>query len=158
MIHADVLADQWRTYSEGAAAAAGRNADPADWCVSRNIFVADTTAEARKRARGNSLGSCIQYILDLTDRTSGSGLAMWKPDPAMSDAECNLDYFMDQVIIAGDPDEVANQILALRERVGAFGNLVLVAHDWDDRDAWLRSMELFSSEVVPRLDRALTRQ
>ena len=113
--------------------------------------MADSTAEARKLARGNSLGSCIQYILDLTDRTSGSGLAMWKPNPAMSDDDCNLDYFMDQVIIAGDPDEVTRQILALRERVGPFGTLVLVAHDWDDRDTWLRSLELFSSEVVPRL-------
>ena len=154
MIHAEVLADQWRTYSEGAAEA-GRTADAADWCVSRNIFVADSTAEARKLARGNSLGSCIQYILDLTDRTSGSGLALWKPDPEMSDRDCNLDYFMDQVVIAGDSDEVANQILSLRESVGPFGTLVLIAHDWDDRAAWLHSLELFSNEVVPKLDRAI---
>ena len=76
---------------------------------------------------------------------------MWKPNPAMSDDDCNLDYFMDQIVIAGDPDEVTKQILALRERVGPFGTLVLTAHDWDDRATWLHSLELFSSEVVPRL-------
>ena len=154
MVHTEVLVDQWKTYAEGAAEA-GRLADPADWCVARNIFVADSTAEARKLARGNSLGSCIQYILNLTDRTSGSGLAMWKPKPEMSDRDCNLDYFMDQIVIAGDPDEVTKQILTLRERVGPFGTLVLTAHDWDDRARWLHSLELFSSEVVPKLDRAI---
>ncbi len=154
MVHTDVLIDQWKTYAAGAASA-GRQADPAAWCVSRNVLVADSTAEARRLARGNSLGSCIRYILDLTNRHSGSGLAMWKPQPEMTDDECNLDYFMDEVIIAGDPDEVTRQLLELREQVGPFGTLVLVAHDWDDRDRWIRSLELFAREVVPAFNRAI---
>jgi alkanesulfonate monooxygenase SsuD/methylene tetrahydromethanopterin reductase-like flavin-dependent oxidoreductase (luciferase family) len=153
MIHADVLNDQWRTYADGAAAA-GRSADPADWSVSRNIFVADSTAEAQKLARTNSLGKCIQYILDLTERTSPTGLAMWKPSPKMAEEDCNLDYFMDQVVIAGDPEHVTKQLSELRERIGPFGKLVLVAHDWDDRQRWLRSLELFASEVIPAYNRA----
>ena len=154
MLHPEVLVDQWKTYAAGAASA-DRQADAADWCVSRNILVADSTAKARKLGRTNSLGACIQYILDLTSRISGSGLKMWKPDPEMSDDDCNLDYFLDEVIIAGDPDDVTNQLLELRERIGAFGTLVLVAHDWDDRDFWIRSLELFTREVVPRLNRAI---
>ncbi len=51
-----------------AAAATGRSAHPADWCVSRNVFVADSTEEARRLARSNSLGRCIEYILELTPR------------------------------------------------------------------------------------------
>ena len=154
MIHDDVLADQWKTYVEGAASA-GRRADPSDWSISRNIFVADTTAEARKLAAGNSLGTCIQYILDLTQATAPTGVDMWKRDPGQSDADCNLDYFMDEVIIAGDPEEVTTRLLALRERVGDFGSLVLVAHDWDDRQRWLRSLELFAEEVAPRFNAAI---
>ena len=154
MLHEEVLVDQWKTFVEGAAPS-GRQVDPSDWCVSRNVLVADTTAEAQKLARNNSLGSCIRYILDFTNRTSGRGLAMWKPDPRMSDDDCNLDYFMDQVIIAGDPEHVSRQILELRERIGPFGTLVLVAHDWDDRDLWIRSLELFAYEVAPRLNRAI---
>jgi len=67
----------------------------------------------------------------------------------MSEADCNLDYFMDQVIIAGDPEHVTNQLVELRERVGPFSKLVHVAHDWDDRERWLRNLELFTTEVLP---------
>jgi alkanesulfonate monooxygenase SsuD/methylene tetrahydromethanopterin reductase-like flavin-dependent oxidoreductase (luciferase family) len=150
MIAAEALIEQWATY-RNAAAAAGRRAAPADWRVARNVFVADTTTEARGLARANSLGQCIQYILELTRR--GPGIAMWKRDPQQTDAECNLDYFLDEVLIVGDPPEVCRQLRELRERVGDFGTLVLVAHDWDDRTRWLHSMELFVNEVVPALER-----
>jgi alkanesulfonate monooxygenase SsuD/methylene tetrahydromethanopterin reductase-like flavin-dependent oxidoreductase (luciferase family) len=148
MISAEVLAEQTRCYRDGAAAA-GRTATAADWRVSRNVFVAETTDEARRLARSNSLGRCIEYILDLTRR--GPGVGMWKRNPDQSDADCNLDYFMDEIIIAGDPDVVARQIRDLRQRVGDFGTLVLVAHDWDDKRQWINSLELFSKHVMPQL-------
>lgn len=141
MISAEVLAEQWQSYREGAAAG-DRQATAADWRVGRNVFVADTTAEACRLARGNSLGWCIQYILELTRR--GPGVGMWKRNPEQSDAECNLNYFLDEVLIVGDPAEVSRRLLALRDRVGDFGTLVLVAHDWDDKGRWLRSLELFA--------------
>jgi alkanesulfonate monooxygenase SsuD/methylene tetrahydromethanopterin reductase-like flavin-dependent oxidoreductase (luciferase family) len=148
MISAEVLADQWKWYQQSAQQV-GREAGPRDWRVSRNVFVADTTEEARTLARENSLGRCIDYILELTRR--GPGVGMWKRNEQQADEECNLDYFMDEVIIAGDPDHVASQVNVLREQVGDFGTLVLVAHDWDDRDKWLHSLELFSRDVVPQI-------
>ena len=155
MLHPQVLREQWNTYAE-AAIAAGRTADPANWAVARNVFVADSTRDARRLAQGNSLGSCIQYILDLTRATAPSGVAMWKRDEAQADSDCTLDYFMDDVIIAGDPDHVTRQLLELREQIGPFGSLVLTAHDWDDRDRWAHSLELFANEVVPALNKAIS--
>ncbi|HTI51421.1 MAG TPA: LLM class flavin-dependent oxidoreductase, partial [Planctomycetaceae bacterium] len=149
MIAPEVLREQAQCYRAGAAAA-GREATPADWRVARNVYVAETTAEARQLARQNSLGRCIQYILDLTRR--GPGVGMWKRNPDQPDADCNLDYFMDEVIIAGDPDHVAREIRALRQDVGEFGTLVLVAHDWDDKRRWLKNLELFSRHVMPQLN------
>ncbi|HEY2249751.1 MAG TPA: LLM class flavin-dependent oxidoreductase [Planctomycetaceae bacterium] len=149
MISAEVLIDQWATYRR-AASAAGRQAVPSDWRVARNVFVAETTREAREIARGNSMGQCIQYILDLTRR--GPGVGMWKRNSDQTDDACNLDYFLDEVLIVGDPPEVTRQLLELREKVGDFGTLVLVAHDWDDRSRWLRSLELFAKEVRPTLE------
>ena len=148
MISAEVLADQWATYRSGAQEA-GRQATPADWRVARNVFVAETTAEAQRLARNNSMGKCIQYILDLTRR--GPGVGMWKRNAEQADVDCNLDYFMDEVLIVGDPPEVTRQLLELRAKIGDFGTLVLVAHDWDDRRQWLRSLELFANEVRPAL-------
>jgi alkanesulfonate monooxygenase SsuD/methylene tetrahydromethanopterin reductase-like flavin-dependent oxidoreductase (luciferase family) len=77
---------------------------------------------------------------------------MWKRNAEQSDDACNLDYFLDEVLIVGDPSEVTRQFLDLREQVGEFGTLVLVAHDWDDRTRWLRSLELFAEEVWPALN------
>jgi alkanesulfonate monooxygenase SsuD/methylene tetrahydromethanopterin reductase-like flavin-dependent oxidoreductase (luciferase family) len=148
MISTNVLAAQWRTYQD-AAATSGRRATAADWRVTRNVLVADSTEEARKLARSNSMSWCIEYILELTRR--GPGIGMWKRDPDQADADCNLDYFLDEVFIVGDPPEVTRQIVELRRRIGDFGTLVLVAHDWDDRDRWLRTLELFAREVTPAL-------
>jgi alkanesulfonate monooxygenase SsuD/methylene tetrahydromethanopterin reductase-like flavin-dependent oxidoreductase (luciferase family) len=150
MASVPTLADHWHTYSR-AARAGDREPRSANWRVSRNIFVAETTAEARRFARSSSLGRCIQYILDLTRRWGNT--AMWKRDPNMADADCNLDYFMNEVVIAGDPADVTRQLLDLRNQIGAFGTLVVVAHDWDDRRRWLHSLELLAKEVVPALNK-----
>jgi alkanesulfonate monooxygenase SsuD/methylene tetrahydromethanopterin reductase-like flavin-dependent oxidoreductase (luciferase family) len=154
MLHASALAEQWRTFRH-AAAEAGQSVQPSHWAVARNIFVAESTRDARRLARSNSLGRCIQYILDLTQATAPCGIAMWKRDPKQADSECALDYFMSDVVIAGDPDEVARQVAALREQIGPFGTLILTAHDWDDRERWLRSLDLFAREVVPALNNAI---
>jgi alkanesulfonate monooxygenase SsuD/methylene tetrahydromethanopterin reductase-like flavin-dependent oxidoreductase (luciferase family) len=152
MVSEETLQDHWRMYRDGAESA-GRVADSSGWSVSRNIFVAETTAEARRVARSNSLGKCIEYILELCRR--GPGLGAWKRNPQMADSDCNLDYFMDEVVIAGDPPTVAAKILQLQEKIGRFGTLVHVAHDWDDRARWLRSLDLFANEVMPILNREL---
>ena len=154
MLHRNALKEQWQTYSQ-AAAAVGRTAVPSDRSVARNIFVADSTAEAQQLAKGNSLGSCIQYILDLTQATALNGVAIWKRDAKQADADCSLDYFMDEVVIAGDPDHVTAELLRLREEIGPFGSLVVTAHDWDDRDTWIHSLELFATEVVPAFNSAI---
>jgi alkanesulfonate monooxygenase SsuD/methylene tetrahydromethanopterin reductase-like flavin-dependent oxidoreductase (luciferase family) len=154
MIHPSALREQWRNYAQ-AATATGRAAEASDWAVARNVFVADSTADARRLAKSNSLGSCIQYILALTEATAPTGIAMWKRDEQQADSACTLDYFLDEVVIAGDPADVTRQLLELRAQIGPFGTLVLTAHDWDDRDRWNHSLELFAREVVPAFNQAI---
>jgi alkanesulfonate monooxygenase SsuD/methylene tetrahydromethanopterin reductase-like flavin-dependent oxidoreductase (luciferase family) len=150
MASVETLENHWHTYSS-AARAADRRPNPADWKVTRNIFVGDSTTEARRFARESSLGRCLTYILELTRRWGN--LSMWKRDPNMSDPECGLDYFLNEVVIAGNPMDVSRQLLDLRERIGPFGTLVMVAHDWDNKERWLHSLELFATEVMPALNR-----
>jgi alkanesulfonate monooxygenase SsuD/methylene tetrahydromethanopterin reductase-like flavin-dependent oxidoreductase (luciferase family) len=152
LVPGNVLADNWKTYEE-TALEAGRRPDRADWKIARSIFLADTTREAEKRALTNSLGKCFQYIGRLFDK--GLGRRIYKRDPAMSDADCNLDYLMTEQIIAGDVDEVLRRLLALIEEAGPFGTLVMMSYDWDDKASWLRSMQLFSRELMPALNKAL---
>jgi alkanesulfonate monooxygenase SsuD/methylene tetrahydromethanopterin reductase-like flavin-dependent oxidoreductase (luciferase family) len=53
--------------------------------------------------------------------------------------------------LVGDPDSVASQLRELYERVGGFGTLLRVTHDWDDGERWRRSMRLMPHEVLPGL-------
>jgi alkanesulfonate monooxygenase SsuD/methylene tetrahydromethanopterin reductase-like flavin-dependent oxidoreductase (luciferase family) len=152
LIAGNVLADTWKTY-EAAAREAGRQPRRADWKVARSIFLADSTAEAVRRARSNSLGKNFEYIGRLCDKLGGR--RMYKRDQAMSDADCDLDYLMTEQIIAGTPDEVLRRLLRLIEETGPFGTLVLMSYDWDDKQAWLHSMELFARELLPRLNKAV---
>lgn len=73
----------------------------------------------------------------------------------MCDAGCNLDYLMTEQIIAGDVDEALRRLLMMAEETGPFGTLVMMSYDWDDKAAWLRSLELFQTELMPALNKAL---
>lgn len=152
LVAGNVLANNWKTY-EDAATEAGLKANRSDWKIARSIFLADTTKEAQHRARTNSLGKSFEYIGRLFDK--GLGRRVYKRDLAMPDAECNLDYLMTEQIIAGDVDEVLRRLLQLVEETGPFGTLVLMSYDWDDKPSWIRSMELFSKELMPALNKAM---
>jgi alkanesulfonate monooxygenase SsuD/methylene tetrahydromethanopterin reductase-like flavin-dependent oxidoreductase (luciferase family) len=152
LIPGNVLADTWETY-ETAAREVGRQPNRSDWKVARSIFLADTTREAKRRARANSLGANYEYIGKLFDR--GLGRRLYKRDLNMSDADCNLDYLMDEQIIAGDVDEVLRRLLALIDETGTFGTLVLMSYDWDDKASWLNSMQLFAHQLMPALNKAV---
>ncbi len=152
LIPGNVVADIWNTY-ETAALEAGRQPKRSDWKIARSIFLADTTKEAVKRARSNSLGANYEYIGKLFDR--GLGRKIYKRDLDMSDADCNLDYLMEEQIIAGDVDEVLRRLLRLVDETGPFGTLVLMGYDWDDKQSWLHSMRLFARELMPALNKAV---
>jgi alkanesulfonate monooxygenase SsuD/methylene tetrahydromethanopterin reductase-like flavin-dependent oxidoreductase (luciferase family) len=152
LLAGNVLADTWDTYAQ-AAKEHNRVPDRSTWRVARSIFIGDSTREAQARARENSLGQCFQYIGRLLDK--GLGRKLYKRDLDMSDADCNLDYLMQEQIIAGDVDEVLRRLLKLIEETGQFGTLVLMGYDLDDKASWLRSIELFAKELMPRLNRSL---
>jgi alkanesulfonate monooxygenase SsuD/methylene tetrahydromethanopterin reductase-like flavin-dependent oxidoreductase (luciferase family) len=153
LIPGNTLADLWQTY-EKAALEAGRKPKRTDFKVARSIFLADTTQEARQRVRTNSLGRNFEYIGRLWDK-GPTGRRTYKRDPAMSDADCNLDYLMGEQIIAGSPDEVLRRLLLLFEEIGPCGTLVLMSYDWDDKESWVHSLELFARELVPSLNKAV---
>src|SRR5215510_3501129 len=70
LVTANVLADTWKSY-ERAALEAGRQPNRSDWGILKSIFIADTTKEAVRRARTNSLGKNYEYIGKLFDKGLG---------------------------------------------------------------------------------------
>ena len=152
LVTGNVLADLWKNYAEGAHAA-GREPNRCDYKIARSIFLADTTQEAVRLARKNSLGQNYEYIGRLFDK--GLGRKLYKRDLAMSDADCNLDYLFSEQIIAGDVDHVLDRLLAMIEETGKFGTLAMMSYDWDDKPSWLHSLQLFAKELMPRLNKAV---
>jgi alkanesulfonate monooxygenase SsuD/methylene tetrahydromethanopterin reductase-like flavin-dependent oxidoreductase (luciferase family) len=56
----------------------------------------------------------------------------------------------DNVWIVGDPETVARKPATLRDEVGGFGTLLVIAHEWRPPEAWERSMTLLRERVLPR--------
>ena len=72
-----------------------------------------------------------------------------------SSAELNeflgVDEAIAQWVIAGTSDQVLERLTALVDRVGPFGNLVMVGHDLDPSNIWQLSTERLVADVMPKL-------
>jgi hypothetical protein len=62
---------------------------------------------------------------------------------------------MDHCLICGGVNKVVERILALREEIGEFGELVYAGMDWVDPALAKRSMQLMAEEVMPRVNAAI---
>lgn len=58
-------------------------------------------------------------------------------------------------MLCGTVNKVVDQILALGEEAGDFGELVYAGMDWVDPELAKRSMELMATEVMPRVNKAI---
>jgi alkanesulfonate monooxygenase SsuD/methylene tetrahydromethanopterin reductase-like flavin-dependent oxidoreductase (luciferase family) len=144
----------WDTYVEGCERV-GRVADPADWRIAKNIFVADDEQTAREYAYGPD--SPYRFYYDqLGFKLKRAGRAnLFKVDESMPDEDLTTDYMLDQLVIAGTVDQVVARLLEFREVVGDFGTLLYCGTDWVDPALGRRSMELMAEEVMPALKRAI---
>ncbi len=152
LVPGNILADHWTTYCAGAEEGGQPEPQRANWRISRSIFIGETTREARDFAKNSVFARSFDYLIRIL--TSAKMLDVVKCDPDMSDADVTPDYFVDQICIVGDVEEVKRQLHELWDEVGGFGTLLSIAHDWDDREKWIRSTELLAREVVPTLPRA----
>ena len=148
------VASHWKMFQKGASEA-GLEPDSNKWSVARNILVTDRDADAAEYlARPeNALAHYYKYMIELFKRAGFT--VILKPDEQMSDDELTSAWAIDNFVIAGSPQTVANKILAFRDEVGPFGTIVMVAHDWDDPAIHRRSMQLMAEQVMPRLNEAV---
>jgi alkanesulfonate monooxygenase SsuD/methylene tetrahydromethanopterin reductase-like flavin-dependent oxidoreductase (luciferase family) len=143
------VASHWPKYAEGCAAA-GRIARPADWRVAKSIFVADDLDTARRYATSPD-GPYYQYFDSIVTKMKRSGrAALFKRDPQAPDDSVTTKQVVEDLVIWGTPDKVADDLASFREETGPFGTLLYAGHDWADRSLAIRSMELMAQYVAPR--------
>jgi len=146
----NVLRTHWQSVEDGALET-GRTPDRSMWRVARDIYVAETTEEARRDVKEGTLArDFTEYFFKMVPRIRGN-LDIFKMDKGMADSDVTPDYLLDNLWIAGSPDDVARQIRELYEYVGGFGVLLVMGHEWKPRDKWERSMRLLAEEVMPQL-------
>ena len=151
-----VVKSHWPKYVEGCVSA-GRKVDPSNWRVAKSIFVADDLAIARRYATGPD-GPYHAYYWAVLTKLIGNGRAsIFKADPSLPDSAVTTETVVDQSVIWGTPDKVADEILAYQDQIGEFGTLLYAGHDWADRDLAIRSVRLMAEEVMPRVNAQLSR-
>jgi alkanesulfonate monooxygenase SsuD/methylene tetrahydromethanopterin reductase-like flavin-dependent oxidoreductase (luciferase family) len=149
------LASHWTNYAKGKAEA-GEQAKVEDWRVARTIFVADDEATARRYGRDDANSPYRFYFQQMHAKmTRGKRLYVFKSHKEQPDEEVTLDFVMDHCVIAGTVNSVVDQLLAMREETGDFGEIVYAGMDWVDPALAKRSMQLMAEDVMPRVNAAI---
>ncbi|HZP42564.1 MAG TPA: LLM class flavin-dependent oxidoreductase [Candidatus Binatia bacterium] len=143
----DVLGTQWAV-AEEKAAEYGRTVERAKWRLVGPMHLAPTVDQARKDVEFG-LAAWIDYFRRVAAL------------PLVGDAKSTQDM-VDAVnatglAVIGTPEDAARQLERLWEKSGGFGTYLFMVHDWADREATLRSYELFARFVMPQFQSSLPR-
>lgn len=140
----------WETYCAGAEKA-GRTPDPRLWRLGRSVLVTESNEEARDYlARPDN---SYWWYYDYFWRNLGSRgmLGIFKSSPDQPDAEITVEKMLRDIVIAGSPQTVLDQLIAIVDAVGPFGGLLVAKKDWDDPALHQRSFALLQEQVRPKL-------
>ena len=151
------LKTHWANYAEGKKKA-GITPNSSEWRVARTVFVADDDKVAAAYGRHDANSPYRFYYKQLQTKLTKAGRhAVFKERLDQPDQEISYEFVLDRLCLYGTVNKVVDQLLALREQVGDFGELVYAGMDWMDRKLGQRSMELMATEVMPRVNAAIKR-
>lgn len=135
----EVLASHW-TIMEERARQFGATVERGRWRLVGPMHLAATESQARREVE-HGLAEWVAYFRDVAALPLAPGV----DDPGdVVDAMC-----ASGLAVVGTPEQAVAQIERLLEGTGGFGTFLLMAHEWADEAATLRSMQLFSSQVFP---------
>jgi alkanesulfonate monooxygenase SsuD/methylene tetrahydromethanopterin reductase-like flavin-dependent oxidoreductase (luciferase family) len=143
------VGSHWESVEEGARRA-GKTASRRDWRMVREVFVAETDAEAMRLSAGGMMGRMMrEYFLPLLAAFGFTEYLKHAPD--VPDAEVTPDYCAKHNWLVGSPATVTDKLHRIYEEVGGFGTLLVFCFDYaDNPEAWRTSMGLLANEVMPK--------
>jgi alkanesulfonate monooxygenase SsuD/methylene tetrahydromethanopterin reductase-like flavin-dependent oxidoreductase (luciferase family) len=149
LVPTEILKSHWQAVEEGAAKS-GRTPQRSQWRIAREVYIADTAAQAREEVLNGTIGRDFrEYFIPLI--TYVDGLGLFKGDREMADEAVTPEYLIDNVWVVGSVDEVTEQLRQLYRDVGGFGVLLAMGHEWQPEDRWVKSVSRLAQEVMPRL-------
>jgi alkanesulfonate monooxygenase SsuD/methylene tetrahydromethanopterin reductase-like flavin-dependent oxidoreductase (luciferase family) len=152
MVPIGTVEAQWQAY----AAERDKLNKPADreiWRVCRNILVTESEQQASD-ALSNSEATLPFYFRYLRGLRRIPELREKLGDeagPAELDQLLDVAQAFDDCAIVGTSRQVLDRLVAMVDRIGPFGRLIMVGHDWEETGLWQASMERLAGEVMPKL-------
>ena len=135
----DVLGSHWNVMEERAAEF-GTTVDRRRWRLVGPMHIAATEEQARADV-AYGLADWVYYF----QKVAALPIAPDTDDPDQLIDALNKTGMS----VIGTPDMAIAQIQRLIDQSGGFGTYLFMAHEWADRQATLRSYELFAREVMP---------
>ena len=147
-INPSYLATHWAAVCEGAAKS-GRTPRRSDWRVVREVYVAETDAEAHAKAVHGMLGRAYRdYLLPLFSAFNLTGL--FKHDPSLPNAIVTPEYLVEHGWLVGSPQTVTEKLRQMYDDIGGFGCLLVLTFDHsEDNAGWANSQRLLAEKVMP---------
>lgn len=142
----------WRTWAE-AAENAGYKVDRSRYRICRDIFIADTDAEATLRAKRSGMARVWEsYLHDIYKKLRLYDGLIEDSGLDIAPEDIGLDFLAEHVWLCGSPATVADKLRQLVDRTGGWGQLVVIQHDSiDDPEPWAESLRRLVQEVAPRV-------
>jgi limonene 1,2-monooxygenase len=142
----EALRGAW-AISEELAARHGKQVDRRNWRLVGPMHIAESREKARENVRFG-LERWIYYFQQVAALPLATGAG---GDPLDAMVESGL-------AVIGTPEDAIAQIERLQKQSGGFGCVLQMAHEWADREATLRSYELFARYVMPAFQGANERR
>lgn len=142
----------WNTWSE-AAIGAGHVADRNRYRVCRDIFIADTDAEAKRRAIASGMGNTWKnYLHEIYKKFNLYAGIIEDSGVNIDPEDIDVDFLAEHVWLCGSPETVIEKIDKLTHLTGGWGQLVANQHDSiDDHAPWVESLQRLAKEVIPKV-------
>jgi limonene 1,2-monooxygenase len=142
------LPTQW-SFAEEAAAKHGQVVDRRDW----RVLMVWHLAESKSQAEQEAVHGLHRWHNEYNVRVLGRPGATRVEDPFELLAQTTGQGAAGAgAAVVGTPDELVAAVHRLQEVTGGFGVVLGFVHDWANREATLRSWELFARYVVPELN------
>jgi limonene 1,2-monooxygenase len=142
------LPTQW-AFAEESAMQHGQTVNRADWRVLMSWHLAGSREQARSEAVDGLQNWHNNYNVKVLGRPNAVHVEdKWKLLDMTSTSGGGAS-------VIGTPDDMTQAILSLVKVTGGFGTVLGFAHDWADREATMRSWELFARYVIPEVNGAL---
>ncbi len=147
----DELPKRW-AMAEETAAEHGKTVDRRNWRLVFPCHLADSRKEALEQVRDGA----NRWIQDYFVRTLGAKI-QFEEYPNQPIEEMTIDKMVARGgAIIGTPDDAIARLRELQQLSGGFGGILLLAHEWADRERTMHSYEMCARYVMPALqDRGL---